>query len=340
MEHLCTPGGRLLDADGRLREPGWATSLPYEYSPFDVKANRLRIKEWDYYIAIDDRGYAFATVIADNRYMGLLTGTLLDLNTKEKLDYIKPLAFPMGRFGMPTDSRTGDLFQRTKTCRLDYVHVPGGRRLIGSFTPCRQHGALEFDLFFTDRPTDDTMVIVTPWAEDPHAFYYNQKINCMEVSGSVCADGRVYEFGGGHSFGTMDWGRGVWTYDNTWYWGSGNGIVDGKRFGYNIGCGFGDTTAASENMVFYDGKAHKLGRLRFDIPEDLMQPWQIVSADGRFDMDFRPIYDNRTDINALILAQDAHQVFGYMSGTAVLDDGTRLEIRDLLAFNERVRNRY
>ncbi|MBR4728485.1 MAG: DUF2804 domain-containing protein [Clostridia bacterium] len=340
MEHQCTPGGRLLDAEGRLREPGWATALPYEYSPFDVRANRLRIKEWDYYIAIDDRGYSFATVIADNRYMGLLTGTLLDLNAKEKLDYIKPLAFPMGRFGMPTDSRKGDLYQRTKTCRLSYVHVPGGRRLIGKFDECRQHGALEFDLLFTDHPTDDTMVIVTPWAEDKRAFYYNQKINCMEVTGSVCADGRVYEFGGGHSFGTMDWGRGVWTYDNTWYWGSGNGLVNGKRFGYNIGCGFGDTTAASENMIFYDGKAHKLGRLRFDTPADLMQPWHIVSADGRFDMEFRPIFDNRTDVNALILAQDGHQVFGYMNGVAVLDDGTRLEIRDLLAFNERVRNRY
>ncbi|MBR2731070.1 MAG: DUF2804 domain-containing protein [Clostridia bacterium] len=340
MEHRCIPGGRLLDAEGRLREPGWATALPYEYSPFDVKANRLRIKEWDYYIAVDDRGYAFATVIADNRYMGLLNSSLYDLNAKEKFDFITPLILPMGRLRMPTDSRKGDLYQRTRSCRLQYIHVPGGRRLIGSYKPCRLHGALEFDLFFEEHPADDTMVIATPWAEDPLAFYYNQKMNCMEVRGYVSFDGHGYEFGGGHSFGTLDWGRGVWTYDNTWYWGSGNGIVDGKRFGYNIGCGFGDTTAASENMIFYDGKAHKLGRLRFDIPDDLMQPWRFVSADGRFDMDFRPVYDNRTDLNALVLAQDAHQIFGCVSGTAVLDDGTRLEIRDLLAFTERVRNRY
>ena len=59
-------------------------------------------------------------------------------------------------------------------------------------------------------------------------------------------------------FGTLDWGRGVWTHDNTWYWGSGNGYVNGKPFGFNIGYGFGNTSAASENALFYDGKIHKL----------------------------------------------------------------------------------
>ena len=37
---------------------------------------------------------------------------------------------------------------------------------------------------------------------------------------------------------------------------------------------------------------------------------------------------------------DQHQVFGRMSGTAILDDGTRLEIRDLLCFAEDVHNMY
>ena len=142
------------------------------------------------------------------------------------------------------------------------------------------------------------------------------------------------------NYGTLDWGIGVWTYDNTWYWGSGNGTVNGKRFGYNIGYGFGDTTAASENMIFYDGKCHKLDRIRFEIPEDIMQPWKYISSDGRFDMDFKPLYDNRTNLNALVIAQDAHQVFGKLSGKAVLDDGTALEIKDLTVFAERVRNRY
>ena len=51
---------------------------------------------------------------------------------------------------------------------------------------------------------------------------FNQKINCMRASGYFLFDGKRYEFNPTADFGTLDWGRGVWTYDNTWYWGSGN----------------------------------------------------------------------------------------------------------------------
>ena len=59
---------------------------------------------------------------------------------------------------------------------------------------------------------------------------------------------------------------GVWTYKNTWYWGAGAGVVKGNEIGFNIGYGFGDTSNATENMVFYNGKAHKLEDVKFNIP--------------------------------------------------------------------------
>lgn len=340
MNHKCETKKKLLRPDGCVDEPGWASSLVYEYSPFDVKANKLRIKEWDYYIIVDDNGYAFCTVIADNRYMGLANSSFYDFNEGKKYDFITPLLMPMGSLHMPTDSSKGDIYFRSANCELAYIHVDGGRRLTGRYKKCLLHDELEFDLFLKEFRDDGTMVIATPWQQDKKAFYYNQKINCMPASGYVRFGGKSYEFTPERNYGTLDWGRGVWTYDNTWYWGSGNGTVNGKRFGYNIGYGFGDTTAASENMIFYDGKCHKLDRIRFEIPEDIMQPWRYISSDGRFDMDFKPLYDNRTNLNALVIAQDAHQVFGKLSGKAVLDDGTALEIKDLTVFAERVRNRY
>ena len=36
--------------------------------------------------------------------------------------------------------------------------------------------------------------------------------------------------------------------------------MDGVPFGWNIGYGFGDNSVATENMLFYEGKAHKLSR--------------------------------------------------------------------------------
>lgn len=50
----------------------------------------------------------------------------------------------------------------------------------------------------------------------------------MRAEGWVRYDGKTYEFNPQTDFGTLDWGRGVWTYDNTWYWGFGNCDIDGK----------------------------------------------------------------------------------------------------------------
>ena len=187
----------------------------------------------------------------------------------------------------------------------------------------------------------DTMVIATPWAEDEHAFYYNQKINCMRASGTCTLGDKTYTFNPETDFGTLDWGRGVWTYDNTWNWGSGNAVVNGKPFGFNIGYGFGDTKAASENIIFYDGVGHKLDDITFNIPESgYTDPWTITSSDGRFEMDFVPIIDRAAKIDAKVIITDQHQVFGKMSGTAILDDGTKLEVKDLVCFCERVHNKY
>ena len=184
------------------------------------------------------------------------------------------------------------------------------------------------------------MVIATPWDEN-RRFYYNQKINCMRASGWVCYDGRQYDLDPAADFGTLDWGRGVWTRDNTWYWGSGNSYVDGKPFGFNIGYGFGNTSAASENVLIYDGEVHKLEDVTFHIPEDdYLKPWTFSSSDGRFEMDFQPVLDRNSYTDMKLIISDQHQVFGRMSGTAILDDGTKLEIKDLLCFAEDVHNMY
>lgn len=330
----------LLDKNGSLTKPGWATELLYEYNPKAVKASKIRLKEWDYYIMISDEGeYALALCIADNRYMGLVDAALIDIKNGVKHDFLVPLILPMGKLHLPTDSGKGDVIFRNAFCDFRYILTDGGRRLLANYN--LPGGKTFVCNIFLQQPKMDTMVIATPWKEDPKAFYYNQKINCMRAEGFCEFGGQRYTFSPKTDFGTLDWGRGVWTYDNTWYWGSGNMDMDGHAFGYNIGYGFGDTAAASENMLFYDGVGHKLDDITFHIPaSSYTDPWKISSSDGRFEMDFVPILDRAAKIDVKAIVTDQHQVFGKMTGTAVLDDGTALEIKDLLCFCERVHNKY
>ena len=57
-------------------------------------------------------------------------------------------------------------------------------------------------------------------------------------------------------------------------------------------------------------------------------------------MDFKPVIDRNAKISVKVIETDQHQVFGKLSGKAVLDDGTVLEIKDLMCFAERVRMKY
>ena len=329
----------LLKEDGSLREPGWSKRLVQKYDRRQIKAPKFRIKEWDYYLVLNE-DFAGAFTISDDGYIGLQSVSLL--NFKEGWEHTETIlnAFPMGKFELPPTSERGDTVYRDKRLHMEYTVEEGKRRIRCKFDKFYQGKTFRCDITL-DQPEMDTMVIATPWKEKKTAFYYNQKINCMPAGGKMEFDGKVYRFNNKTDFGTLDWGRGVWTYDNRWYWGSGNTVVNGRPFGFNIGYGFGDTSAASENMLFYDGRAHKLDDVTFHIPEgDYMKPWTFSSSDGRFEMDFLPVLDRAAKTAAVIIETDQHQVFGRMSGKAVLDDGTVIEVKDMMCFAEDVHNRY
>lgn len=337
--HEVTAVQPLLKEDGSLREPGWSKKLLQVYDRTKIRAPGFRIKEWDYYLVMGD-GFAGAFTISDDGYIGLQSVSLL--NFKEGWEHTETILnpFPMGKLRLPQSSETGNTVYKDKRLHMGFFVKDGKRELRCRFKDFYEGKPFSCDIVLR-QPEMDTMVIATPWKEKKTAFYYNQKINCMPAEGSMTFDGRTYTFSKDKDFGTLDWGRGVWTYDNRWYWGSGNGIVNGKPFGFNIGYGFGDTSAASENMLFYDGTAHKLEDVIFHIPEEsYMKPWRFTENNGRFEMEFIPVLDRASKTSAVIIESDQHQVFGRMSGKAVLDDGTVLEIRDLMCFAEDVHNRY
>ena len=58
----------------------------------------------------------------------------------------------------------------------------------------------------------------------------------MKAEGSFFLGDKECKFDGADSLATLDWGRGVWTYDNTWYWGSlQTRLKDGSTYVREIG---------------------------------------------------------------------------------------------------------
>ena len=87
-QHEITERRPLLDASGNLTEPGYAKTLLPIYRRSDIKAGKMRIKEWDYYcilqfqiafprnsppIAPDDNRFVRASITASGKFsMNLL----------------------------------------------------------------------------------------------------------------------------------------------------------------------------------------------------------------------------------------------------------------------------
>lgn len=329
----------LLDAKGHLREPGWARQQVWRYQRSQIRAPQFRIKEWDYYLVLND-GFAGAFTLSDDGYIGLQSVSLLNFN--EGWEHTETILnpFPMGKMKMSEDSGSGRCVYQDRRLHMSFETRGHTRRIRCQFRQFYKGETLTCDIILK-QPDMDTMVIATPFAEKKNAFYYNQKINCMSASGFMKLGAQTYKFSQETDFGTLDWGRGVWTYDNRWYWGSGNAVISGKPFGFNIGYGFGNTAAATENILFYDKIAHKLDDVEFHIPKgDYLKPWTFTSSDGRFEMDFQPLLDRCARTSALIIETDQHQVFGRMSGKAILDDGRAIEVKDMMCFAEYVHNRY
>ena len=342
-QHRITTPGPLLDETGRLREPGWATSLLLDYDRAAIRASGLRIKEWDYYCVNNGR-FALAVTIADNGYMGMDSVSLLDLQQRWEITASPMQPLTLGRKGAPATSRTGSLSASGKGYMLLFENDGVRRRIVGHMDRFHDRKPIDFCVTLTDPPRD-SMVIATPFPDKPTAFYYNQKINCLRAEGTVEYDGKTYVFDPATDFAVLDWGRGVWTYDNTWYWSSASGLLEGVPFGFNLGYGFGDTSAATENILFYDGVAHKLDRVDFGIPmngekEDYLRPWSFTDNQGRLRLRFIPALDRASRTNVGVICSDQHQVFGRFTGQAVLDDGRTLEVRDFPGFAEKVRNKW
>lgn len=343
QQHEILRSAPLLNASGDLAEPGWARSLLPVYRRSDIRVSPMRIKEWDYYL-ITDGHVGLALTIADNGYMGLDSVSFLDFDEGWEQTKSPMRLFPMGKTGLPESSADGASEIARGGYAMAFYHEDGARRLSFHMDRFLDGNAIEGIVTLSGAP-EESMVIATPFDKPGH-FYYNQKINCMRAEGWITLGKRRIELTPDRFFGVLDWGRGVWTYHNTWYWGSASGELDGVPFGWNIGYGFGNTAAASENVLFYDGRIHKLGTVEFHIPKDekgrnaYLNVWNFTSDDNRFYMDFTPVLDRSALTSAIIIKSDQHQVFGRFTGRVTLDDGTVLPVRDFFGFAEKVENKW
>lgn len=338
MQTELKQSGKLLDSSGKLLQVGWSRQPLLDCNLenanfYDFRAlQRFRIKRWDYYALFTPQHF-FSATIADLGYAGNIFVYFLDFATTELHEQGEVIPLSRG-ISLPRNSSEGESLFANKDLRMQFQVVSQGRRIKVSW-PAFNHGkGIEADLQLNFTPEHESMTIVIPIQQ--RRFYYNRKINCMPAEGYLHYGDMHEDLLPNTCLGSLDWGRGVWEYKSFWNWASASGFQpDGQTVGLNLGCGFGDLSAATENCLVLNGKVHKLDQVNFGYaPGDYMQPWKFTDNEHRLDLDFVPFKERLARTNLGIITSEVHQMFGRYSGSVLTDQGDSLRIENLIGFAE------
>lgn len=304
-------------------------SIGYGRFPFancNLTHHPFRKKKWNYW-AITSPDAIFSATIANADYLGLVGVSLLDMENQKVTEC--GIATPLGvGFNMPQKTNQSVAFKMLGL-KVSFTEEKG----YALITVASLKLQAELKVFM---PVGyQTLNVVVPWSK--RRFQFTSKQTCLPVEGWVKVGDKVYNFNSSSSFGSLDFGRGIWPYRTTWNWANASGIENGHMIGLNFGGLWTDGTGANENGVILDGKLIKYCDdvvFNYD-PHDFMKTWTIQSVQtDSIDLLFTPFYERKANVNIIVLKSETHQLFGYFSGTIKKDCGGVLVINHLLGWAE------
>jgi hypothetical protein len=336
-QRLIETPGPLLDGGGNVSTAGWSPQPILDNNLENASfytlrfLQKLRIKRWDYFGVTTPTHY-YSFTISDIGYLGMIFAYVLEFATGQFHE--QTLSVPLARgVSLPRNSTAGESVYDNGRVSLRFIVEANQRRLSVKW-PGFGGTDLAADMTLQMPADHESMVIVIPI--ERKRFYYNRKVNCLPAEGWVVYQGNRTQIDPKSCLGNLDWGRGVWAYSSFWVWASASGFLpDGRTVGLNMGYGFGDTSAATENALILSGKIHKLSQVDFTYDsKNFKAPWKMCSLDGRLDLTFTPFFERvaRTDLK--LLSSEVHQLFGHYNGIIYADDGEAVQIENLTGFAE------
>jgi hypothetical protein len=332
--------GPLLDASGKLAQIGWMRQPLLDcnlenvsfYSGLKRPFQRFRVKRWDYYAVFTPHRF-FSATIADLGYAGNIFVYTIDFSTGEVHE--EGLVIPLAQgVRLPRNSTQGDSSFKGKGAALNFSVEAEVRHIQVDWPGFHDGRGIRADIRLRCPAEHESMTIVI--SIEQKRFYYNRKINCLPAEGELHY-GEIHEaLEPRHAIGSLDWGRGVWAYSSFWNWASASGFLDdGRTVGLNLGTGFGDTSAATEDCLVLDGRIHKLEKVSFDYDaSNYMKPWKFGDSQGRLALDFTPFTERVAQTDLKVIFSEVHQMFGRYNGYVVADDSEQVQIVNLVGFAE------
>ena len=244
-----------LFPNGTINGEGWSRKAIWRYKRKYIKSYSIFIKEWDYYSNyIPELKIWICLTISDLGYAGMYSLSVIDLNINKFNQIEEIIPFTFGKINLSENS-LDDHFINFKGKKINISYEKkSNKRIIKAksenfILPNGKKG-IEIEFINYQKKNQESINIQTTWSHNRNLFYLNEKINGLESKTKLKIENKEISIKN-ISFTTLDWGRGVWSYHDTWYWASGTGIINNNKIGFNFGYGFSDRSSATENCILY-----------------------------------------------------------------------------------------
>jgi hypothetical protein len=283
---------------------------------------RWRRKHWQY-VAVVSEEIVAAAAIADLGYVGMAFALAWDRRNKRwyETQSLAPLAMGIMSQGGPAQ---GVLRWSDSSGAIVMERGPDGRSVVANVDTPAGDLMLDFKLPAAGKGPEPLSVVSRLF---PHGLNVTHKEAGVDVRATVSLSRKNVALDPERTLALFDWSEGVPPYRIAWKWAMGAGrAVNGARIAFNFCVGYNDRDE-TENAVWIDGKVHRVGRVKFTVPEK-EGVWRVYSADGTLDLSFEPEAERSAADNFIVVVSKYRQPVGKYRGRLPAADGNPLEIEE------------
>ncbi|MFD1929468.1 DUF2804 domain-containing protein [Sporosarcina siberiensis] len=330
VEREITAPVTLCDSKGLLN-PEAIGFARHPLIQSNLAKNFMKKKKWNYWCVYGEN-LMFSATISHIDYAVVCFVYILDYETQRFFE--KQITIPMGRSVKMPENVLESVKFTNDNLTVQMFHIQGETHLSVTI-PDFDNEILHADLHITHPPNDESLNVVIP--KSRNVFQFTAKHHTLPTSGFVKIGDKRYDFNPDYSFAVLDYGRGIWPRNAEWNWAMASQRLGGRRIGLNFGGKWTDGTGMTENAVFINGamtKIHEDVIFTYD-SSNFMNQWKIQTKfSDTVNLTFTPFFERVSATNIKIVRTEVHQLVGYFDGEILLENHSKLKIRQMLGCSE------